>query len=152
MGRALSPLEALTLLSSILSEKYNISVDAAQTLSFSPYSSHELTNPDRYPRNIPAFHVANWVSSIPPATPFTKSPINLLRLLLISACCLTPPEILYFLCASKKIEIVAQNESAHEVRVEYEEFKTQITALFLAAHFGNLVLVRKLLNYGAFQG
>ncbi|KAM0984349.1 hypothetical protein ACFX15_011391 [Malus domestica] len=50
---------------------------------------------------------------------------------------------------SKKTEIVAQGESAHEVRVEYEEFKTQITALFLAAHSGNLALVRKLLSYGA---
>ncbi|KAM2013921.1 hypothetical protein ACFX1T_025581 [Malus domestica] len=34
MGRALSPSEALTLSSSILSEKYNISVDVAQTLGF----------------------------------------------------------------------------------------------------------------------
>lgn len=46
---------------------------------------------------------------------------------------------------SKKTEIVVQGESAHEVRVEYEEFKTQVTALFLAAHSGNLTLVRKLL-------
>lgn len=46
---------------------------------------------------------------------------------------------------SKKTEIVAQGELAHEVLVEYEEFKTQITALFLAAHSGNLALVRKLL-------
>ncbi|KAM1616767.1 hypothetical protein ACFX2K_025843 [Malus domestica] len=53
---------------------------------------------------------------------------------------------------SKKTEIVVQGESAHEVHVEYEEFKTQITALFFAAHSGNLVLVRKLLSYGAFQG
>ncbi|KAL6294297.1 hypothetical protein ACE6H2_002439 [Prunus campanulata] len=50
---------------------------------------------------------------------------------------------------SKKTEIVVQGESAHEVRVEYEEFKTQVTALFLAAHSGNLTLVRKLLGYGA---
>lgn len=46
---------------------------------------------------------------------------------------------------SKKTEIVLNGESAHEVRVEYEEYKTQVTALFLAAHSGNLTLVRKLL-------
>ncbi|KAM0958467.1 hypothetical protein ACFX13_024162 [Malus domestica] len=50
---------------------------------------------------------------------------------------------------SKKTEIVAQGESAHEGRVEYEEFMTQIITLFLAAHSGNLALVRKLLSYGA---
>ena len=46
---------------------------------------------------------------------------------------------------AKKTEIVLHEESAHEVRVEYEEFKTEVTALFLAAHSGNLTLVRKLL-------
>lgn len=46
---------------------------------------------------------------------------------------------------TKKTEIVLHEESAHEVRVEYEEFKTDVTALFLAAHSGNLTLVRKLL-------
>ncbi|KAM5568156.1 ankyrin-1 [Rosa sericea] len=50
---------------------------------------------------------------------------------------------------SRKTEIVLKGESAHEVGVEYEEFKTQVTALFLAAHSGNLTLVRKLLSYGA---
>lgn len=50
---------------------------------------------------------------------------------------------------SKKREIVAQGELAHEGRVEYEEFRTQITTLFLAAHSGNLALIRKLLSYGA---
>lgn len=46
---------------------------------------------------------------------------------------------------AKKTEIVLHGELAHEVRVEYEEFKTEVTALFLAAHSGNLTLVRKLL-------
>ncbi|XP_004310202.1 PREDICTED: ankyrin-1-like [Fragaria vesca subsp. vesca] len=50
---------------------------------------------------------------------------------------------------SKKTEIVLKGESAHEVGVEYEEFKTQVTALFLGAHSGNLAVVRKLLSYGA---
>ncbi|KAK9934423.1 hypothetical protein M0R45_021568 [Rubus argutus] len=50
---------------------------------------------------------------------------------------------------SKKTEIVLNGESAHEVRVEYEEYKTQVTALFLAAHSGNLTLVRELLGCGA---
>ena len=45
----------------------------------------------------------------------------------------------------KKSEIVLRGELAHEVRVEYEEFKTHVTALFLAAHSGNLPLVKKLL-------
>lgn len=46
---------------------------------------------------------------------------------------------------SKKTEIVLRDEEAHQVRVEYEEFKTGVTALFLAAHFGNLRILRKLL-------
>ncbi|KAM1790226.1 hypothetical protein ACFX12_034316 [Malus domestica] len=50
---------------------------------------------------------------------------------------------------SKKTEIVAHDELAHEVRFEYEEFRTHITALFLVAHSRNLALVRKLLSYGA---
>ncbi|CAK7327395.1 unnamed protein product [Dovyalis caffra] len=50
---------------------------------------------------------------------------------------------------SKKTEILLHDESAHEVRVEYEEFKTNVTPLFLAAHAGNLTLVRKLLSIGA---
>ncbi|KAJ7945525.1 Ankyrin-3 [Quillaja saponaria] len=50
---------------------------------------------------------------------------------------------------SKKTEILLHDESAHEFRVEYEEFKTNVTALFLASHSGNLVLVRKLLSVGA---
>lgn len=46
---------------------------------------------------------------------------------------------------AKKTEIVLQGELAHQVRVEHEEFKTEVTALFLAAHSGNLTLVRRLL-------
>lgn len=46
---------------------------------------------------------------------------------------------------SKKAEMVLHDESPSEVRVEYEEFKTDVTALFLAAHAGNVTLVGKLL-------
>ncbi|XP_059446893.1 uncharacterized protein LOC132178481 [Corylus avellana] len=49
----------------------------------------------------------------------------------------------------RKTEIVLHEESAHEVLVEYEEFKTEVNALFLAAHTGNLELVRILLSIGA---
>lgn len=45
----------------------------------------------------------------------------------------------------KTTEIVLRDESPHEVRFGYEEFKTEVTALFLAAHSGNLTLLRKLL-------
>ncbi|KAJ4844883.1 hypothetical protein Tsubulata_016454 [Turnera subulata] len=50
---------------------------------------------------------------------------------------------------SKKTEVVLHDQSAHEVDVVYEEFRTDVTALFLAAHAGNVTLVRKLLNLGA---
>lgn len=46
---------------------------------------------------------------------------------------------------TKKAEIVLHDECAHEVRFEYEEFETEVTALLLAAHSGNLALVRRLL-------
>lgn len=46
---------------------------------------------------------------------------------------------------TKRTEVLLRDELPHEVRVEYEEFKTDVTALFLAAHAGNLTLVRKLL-------
>ncbi|KAL5537636.1 hypothetical protein UlMin_045634 [Ulmus minor] len=49
---------------------------------------------------------------------------------------------------SRKTEIVSRGELPHEVRVEFEEFKTDVTALFLAAHSGNLELLRKLLSIG----
>lgn len=45
----------------------------------------------------------------------------------------------------RKTELVCHDELPIEVRVEYEQFKTDVTALFLAVHAGNVVLVRKLL-------
>ncbi|XWS34599.1 hypothetical protein CRYUN_Cryun21dG0052200 [Craigia yunnanensis] len=50
---------------------------------------------------------------------------------------------------AKKTEILLHEESAHEVLVDYEEFKTEVTPLFFAAHVGNLSLVKKLLSLGA---
>ncbi|KAI3696449.1 hypothetical protein L1987_79465 [Smallanthus sonchifolius] len=50
---------------------------------------------------------------------------------------------------SKKTEMVLHDEAPSEVLVEFEEFKTDVTALFLAAHAGNVTLVRKLLIFGA---
>lgn len=46
---------------------------------------------------------------------------------------------------SKTTEIVLRDESPHEVRFAYEEFNTEVTPLFLAAHNGNLTLLRNLL-------
>ena len=46
---------------------------------------------------------------------------------------------------ARKTVVVLHDETAHEVRVEFEEFRTEVTALFLAAHAGNVALVRKLL-------
>ncbi|XP_010453541.1 PREDICTED: ankyrin-3 [Camelina sativa] len=50
---------------------------------------------------------------------------------------------------TRRSEVVLRDESPSEVRVEYEEFKTDVTALFLAVNFGNVALVKKLLNIGA---
>ncbi|KAL7110103.1 hypothetical protein ACP275_05G003400 [Erythranthe tilingii] len=50
---------------------------------------------------------------------------------------------------SRKTEVVLNGESASEVRIEFEEFRTDVTALFLAAHNGNTALIRELLNAGA---
>ncbi|CAI9779387.1 unnamed protein product [Fraxinus pennsylvanica] len=50
---------------------------------------------------------------------------------------------------SRKTELVLNGENASEVRVEFEEFKTDVTSLFLAARNGNLTLVKKLLDVGA---
>ncbi|KAL3818675.1 hypothetical protein ACJIZ3_004580 [Penstemon smallii] len=50
---------------------------------------------------------------------------------------------------SRKTEVVLNGESAIEVRVEFEEFRTEVTALFLASHNGNAALVKKLTNVGA---
>ncbi|XP_055803037.1 uncharacterized protein LOC129872176 [Solanum dulcamara] len=49
----------------------------------------------------------------------------------------------------RKAEVVTHDELPNEVRIVYEEFKTDVTALFLAAHNGNVTLVRKLLSTGA---
>ncbi|PNX81403.1 ankyrin repeat domain-containing protein [Trifolium pratense] len=49
------------------------------------------------------------------------------------------------LLKSKTTEIELQDELPHRVNSVYEEFKTDVTALFLAAHSGNLSLLRKLL-------
>lgn len=45
----------------------------------------------------------------------------------------------------RKAELILHNESASEVRLEFEESKTDVTALFLAVHAGNANLVKKLL-------
>ncbi|XP_022775640.1 ankyrin-2-like [Durio zibethinus] len=50
---------------------------------------------------------------------------------------------------AKKTEILLHEETAHEVLVDYQEFKTEVTPLFLAAHVGNMFLVKKLLGLGA---
>ncbi|KAJ6751472.1 hypothetical protein OIU85_001954 [Salix viminalis] len=50
---------------------------------------------------------------------------------------------------SRKSEVVLNDESASEVKVDYQEFKTDVTALFLAVHAGNVALVKKLLSVGA---
>ncbi|OWM71453.1 ankyrin-3 [Punica granatum] len=50
---------------------------------------------------------------------------------------------------TRRTDVVPRGESASEVRVEYEEFRTDVTALFLAVHAGNVALVRKLLSIGA---
>ncbi|KAL4573851.1 hypothetical protein LXL04_020671 [Taraxacum kok-saghyz] len=50
---------------------------------------------------------------------------------------------------SKKTEIVLHDESPSEVLVELEEFNTDVTSLFLAAHSGNVKLVTNLLRNGA---
>ncbi|XP_068666233.1 uncharacterized protein [Aristolochia californica] len=50
---------------------------------------------------------------------------------------------------TRMTEIVLHDESANEVRIDYAEFKTDVSPLFLAVHTGNLTLVRKLLRVGA---
>ena len=46
---------------------------------------------------------------------------------------------------TRRSEVVLRDETASEIRVEYEEFKTDVTALFLAVSFGNVALVKMLL-------
>ncbi|XP_010934194.1 uncharacterized protein [Elaeis guineensis] len=49
----------------------------------------------------------------------------------------------------KCTETVLREEAADEVKIEYQEFKTDVTALFAAAHSGHAEVVRKLLSAGA---
>eukprot|EP01018_Ginkgo_biloba_P031804 Gb_08320 [translate_table: standard] len=49
----------------------------------------------------------------------------------------------------KCTDIIQHEEAPDEVRIEYEEFKTDVTALFAAAHAGHLDLIRRLLSVGA---
>ncbi|KAL3526164.1 hypothetical protein ACH5RR_014536 [Cinchona calisaya] len=49
----------------------------------------------------------------------------------------------------RKTEVVLREELPSEVRVEFEELRTDVTALFVAVHHGNIALVRKLLSVGA---
>ncbi|KAK1423242.1 hypothetical protein QVD17_18539 [Tagetes erecta] len=46
-------------------------------------------------------------------------------------------------------EVHCSDESENVVRFEYQEFKSDVTALFVAVHTGNVALVRKLLSRGA---
>ncbi|KAK9064731.1 hypothetical protein SSX86_016113 [Deinandra increscens subsp. villosa] len=46
-------------------------------------------------------------------------------------------------------EVHCCDESENVVRFEYKEFKSDVTALFVAVHTGNAALVRKLLSRGA---
>ncbi|XP_061363425.1 uncharacterized protein LOC133307017 [Gastrolobium bilobum] len=49
----------------------------------------------------------------------------------------------------RRTELVLHDESPSQVRVEFDEFKTDVTPLFLAVHAGNADIVRKLLSNGA---
>ncbi|MED6111674.1 hypothetical protein PIB30_054490 [Stylosanthes scabra] len=46
---------------------------------------------------------------------------------------------------TRHAELVPSSESASQVRVEFHDFVTEVTPLFLAVHSGNDALVRKLL-------
>ncbi|KAL6005789.1 hypothetical protein ACLOJK_006362 [Asimina triloba] len=50
---------------------------------------------------------------------------------------------------AKCSETILWEEAADEVRIGYEEFRTDVTALFAAAHSGHLEVARKLLSAGA---
>ncbi|KAJ8750038.1 hypothetical protein K2173_013953 [Erythroxylum novogranatense] len=50
---------------------------------------------------------------------------------------------------SRKSEVVLRGELPCEVRFDFEEFKTDVTALFLAVHGGHVALVKRLLSIGA---
>ncbi|CAL5349719.1 unnamed protein product [Camellia sinensis] len=53
---------------------------------------------------------------------------------------------------TRKTEIVLCDESASEVRFEFEEFRIEVTALFLGDHAKNVTLLRKLLEDGFGSG
>ncbi|KAE8661627.1 F-box protein [Hibiscus syriacus] len=48
---------------------------------------------------------------------------------------------------TRKTDVVLREESASEVLFEFEAFKTDVTALFLAVHVGNIAVVKKLLCF-----
>ncbi|KAK1289523.1 hypothetical protein QJS10_CPB18g00468 [Acorus calamus] len=50
---------------------------------------------------------------------------------------------------SRRAEIVPRGESPAVSRTIYEELRTDVSPLFLAAHIGNFSLLRKLINAGA---
>ncbi|KAH9558803.1 hypothetical protein CY35_06G026300 [Sphagnum magellanicum] len=49
----------------------------------------------------------------------------------------------------KYSDTVQQEEAPDQVKIEYEEFKTDVTPLFAAAHAGHINITRKLLKAGA---
>ncbi|KAK9715937.1 hypothetical protein RND81_06G199800 [Saponaria officinalis] len=49
----------------------------------------------------------------------------------------------------RRADVILRDNLPNDVNVYYEEFKTDVTPLFLASHFGHLVLLRQLLNIGA---
>ncbi|KAG9149569.1 hypothetical protein Leryth_021511 [Lithospermum erythrorhizon] len=50
---------------------------------------------------------------------------------------------------AKKTEILLHDNCKTEVKVEYDDYKTEVSALFLAANNGNINLVKELLSFGA---
>ena len=53
---------------------------------------------------------------------------------------------------TRKIEVVLHDESASEVRVKFEEFKTDVTPLFIAVHTGKLLSMGVDVNQKLFRG
>lgn len=46
-------------------------------------------------------------------------------------------------------DIIQHEEAPDEVKIEYEEFKTDVTALFVASQAGHMDIIRRLLSAGA---
>lgn len=67
----------------------------------------------------------------------------------VAACLADPAADINFAGAlwlkSRCADIVLREEAPNEVRFEYEEIRTDVSPLFLAAHSGDLSLVRSLL-------